>query len=164
MDKIAEVEEARALMTEGKEWSIWRWLSEKRRVRGVADKGTAALDAMESKVKATWSEALKSAYAELTTPSGDDDDPFAAAEQQFMQHQARDIPESLRLAARRVKQADDEAYRARMAAEETFDRAERRLSASLARRGAEEAIKAYDLRYAAIAEAEAAQRAAEHGV
>ena len=45
-----------------------------------------------------------------------------------------------------------------MTAERTFDEAERRLSASLARRGAEEAIAAYDVRYAAIAEAEAAQR------
>jgi hypothetical protein len=46
-----------------------------------------------------------------------------------------------------------------MLAEETFAQAGRRLSASLARQGAEKASEAYDLRHQAIAESEAAQRA-----
>jgi hypothetical protein len=46
-----------------------------------------------------------------------------------------------------------------MTAEETFDRAERRLSVSMARQGAEQACQAYELRYAAIQEAEEAQAA-----
>jgi hypothetical protein len=126
-------------------------------VRAVADRGTAALDELEKQVKAGWREDLRDAYAELAAPADADDDPFAAAERQFLQQQAQGLPGHIRALAKRVKEADDVAYRARMTAEETFDLAERRLSATLARRGAEEALAAYDLRYAAIAEAEAAQ-------
>jgi hypothetical protein len=159
MKKLSEVEEAKALLTEGQDWSIWRWLTEKRKVRAVADRGTAALDELEKQVKAGWSEELKNSYAELAVPEAVDDDPFAAAERQFMQQQARPIPESVKAVARRVKEADDEAYRARMTAEATFDQAERRLSSSLAKRGAQEAIEAYALRYKAIREAKAARAA-----
>ena len=60
------------------------------------------------------------------------------------------------MVAQRVRQADEAATEARLAAERTFDLAERRLSASLARRGAEEAIAAYELRYRAIDEAASA--------
>jgi hypothetical protein len=159
MQKLTEVEEAKALLMEAaKAWPIWQWLSEKRRVREIADRGTAALDAMEKRVKAGWSQELSDAYAELDIPHDTDDDPFAAAEQQFVHYQSNpEIPEHIRAAARRVKEADDTAYRARMTAEETFDRAERRLSVSMARQGAEQACEAYELRYAAIQEAEAAQ-------
>jgi hypothetical protein len=45
-----------------------------------------------------------------------------------------------------------------MRAERSFDEAERKLSASIARRGADEAIQAYELRYAAIEAAEAAAK------
>jgi len=158
MEKLAQVEEAKALLTVAKAWSILKWLAEKKRVRHVADTGTAALDQAEQKVKSTWSEALKNAYAELCAPSGADDDPFAAAEYEFIKQQTGAISEAIKATARRVKDADDVAYRARMTAERTFDDAERRLSASLARKGAEQAIAAYDLRYRAIEEAEAAQR------
>jgi hypothetical protein len=159
METLPEVEQAKKLMSEAKEWSIWRWLSEKSRVREMADKGTAAQDRKEKEVKARWSEELKNAYAELTVAPGDDDDPFAAAEHEFLKQGAQALPEHIRAAAQRVKEADDAAQRARITAEETFDRAERRLSAGIARQGAEEAIAAYDLRYAAIREAEAAQSA-----
>jgi hypothetical protein len=162
MEKLPAVEEARALFIEGKAWSVVRWLSEKRRAREAADKATAALDAFEQQVKARWSDELKNAYAELTTPA-EEDDPFAAAESEFLKQHAQNIPERIRALARRVKQADDEAYRARMAAEETFQQAERRLSVSLTKRGAEEAIKSYDLQYKAIDEAEAARLACERG-
>ena len=160
MEKLKPVEEAKALLLIAKDWSILKWLSEKKRVRRIADTGTAALDDAERKIKSTWSELLRTAYAELATPS-DDDDPFSAAERQFVQQQAKsDIPENIRATARRVKAADQEAYDARMRAERTFDGAERSLSASMARRGAEEAILAYDLRYKALEEAEKAQKLA----
>jgi hypothetical protein len=43
-------------------------------------------------------------------------------------------------------------------AEDTFDVAEKKLSASLAREGARKAIESWDLREAAIRKAEAAKR------
>ena len=58
----------------------------------------------------------------------------------------------------RVKEADDEAETARLDAEDTFDVAEKKLSASLAREGARKAIESWDLREAAIRKAEAAKR------
>ncbi len=115
------------------------------------------MDECENRIKAQWSEDLKSAYADLTAASAsDEDDPFAAAEREFARENARPIPESIRELARRVKQADDEAYCVRMAAEETFAHAERRLSVALTKRGAGEATQSYDLSYKAIEEAEAA--------
>jgi hypothetical protein len=154
MQTLTAVEEAKVLLTEGMGWSILRWLTEKRRVRQTADKGTAALDDLERQVKSGWSEELKSAYATLIPPDGSDD-PYAAAEYEFAMQQAQSIPESIKTAVKRVKEADDIATHARLTAEQTFDDAERRLSASMARRGAEQAVEAYDLRYRAIAEAEA---------
>jgi len=161
MEKLQAVEEARAVFTEGQEWSVVRWLSEKKRVRSLADKATAAIDDCENQIKAKWSEELKSAYAELLTPSDDDDDPFAAAERQFAAGNAQAIPEHIRALAKRVKQADDEAYRVRMAAEDTFAKAERRLSIALTKVGAVEATQSYDLYYKAIDEAEAARIACD---
>jgi hypothetical protein len=163
MQELPAVGEARALFTEGKDWSVVRWLAEKRRARALADRATAALDAFERQVKARWSEELKNAYAELTAPAAEDDDPFATAEREFLRQHAQTIPENVRALAKRVKQADDEAYRARMTAEETFAQAERRLSVALSKRGAEQAIQSYDLHYKAIDEAEAARVACEPG-
>jgi hypothetical protein len=60
--------------------------------------------------------------------------------------------------AARLKEADDEAFQLRMTAEETFDEAERRLSAALARKGSEQAIEAYEMREKFIRRAEAAKR------
>jgi len=130
MRKLAEVEDAKALMSEAQDWSIWRWLLEKSRVRQTADKGTAALDELEKKVKAGWSKELKAAYKAAGSDS----------------------------VATRVKKADEEARQARIAAEEMFDEAERRLSAGLAREAARKAIHAYELREKAIRKAEAAAR------
>jgi hypothetical protein len=154
MEKLAPVEDAKALLSSARDWSIVRWLAEKRRVRRIADGGTAALDEAERQIKSGWTEQLINAYAELCTP--DYDDPFAVSEFEFIKQQADGIPESIKEVARRVKEADDKAYEARMRAEHTFDEAERKLSAALARRGADEAIQAYEIRYAAIAAAEAA--------
>ena len=66
------------------------------------------------------------------------------------------IPPETRLAARQIKQADDQAYRAHMDAEDTFDEAERQLSTRLAREGAAKAILSWELHESAIRKAEAA--------
>ncbi len=38
MRQLREVEEAKAVMREGMEWSVIRWLKEKKRVRKIADR------------------------------------------------------------------------------------------------------------------------------
>src|SRR5271163_2287107 len=71
MKKLPAVEDARAVMTEGTEWGVWKWLTEKRRVRGLADKARAALEDFEMKVKLTWSDDLKVAYNQVVTQDGE---------------------------------------------------------------------------------------------
>ncbi len=65
MRKLPMVETARAIMTEGMGWGVWKWLTEKKRVRGIADEARAALDDLEMKVKETWSNEYKIAYNQL---------------------------------------------------------------------------------------------------
>ncbi len=71
MKKLAAVEKARAIMTEGQEWGVFKWMTEKKRVREVADEARAALDDLEQKVKASWSDELKIAYNQLVSENGD---------------------------------------------------------------------------------------------
>src|SRR5450756_133924 len=71
MKKLEAVEEARAIMTAGREWGVFKWLMEKRKVRIIADKATAALNEAEDKVKATWSDELKKAYNHPATQNGE---------------------------------------------------------------------------------------------
>lgn len=119
MDKLPEVETAKALMTEAVAWSVVKWLREKKRVRKTADQANAALDQLHQGVKDRWPEDVKVVNA------------------------------------KKVKAADDEAYRAHMDAEATFDEAERQLSTSLAREGCQKAIQSWDLHEKAIRKAEA---------
>jgi hypothetical protein len=141
MQKLAAVEEAKRLMTEAKGWSLWQWLTEKRRVRAAADAATAALDKAEKKVKADWPDDLKKLYrlmgAHVSVDRGS---------------------EALQHVAAQLKKAHDEAYNARMDVEATFDEAERRMSASMAREGAQKAIDSYGLQERAIRKAEAVVR------
>jgi hypothetical protein len=138
MRRLVSVEEAKALLTESIEWSTWSWMTEKGRVREVTDRGTACLDEAAEEIKASWSADLKKAYRD---------------------ENARNVDPKIKAAAKRVKEADDEAYLARIDAEQTFDEAERLLSASMAREGARKAIFAFDLREKALRKAEAAGRA-----
>jgi hypothetical protein len=140
MQTLKEVEAARTLMREAAHWSVMRWLAEKKRVRKAADRANDALDELNRQIKAEWPEALKAAYAEVSknhhgarTPSDNGLN-----------------PEILKL-AKRVRQADNEAYSARMEAEKTFDLAEKRLSTSMAREGTHQAITSWDLHEKAIA-------------
>ncbi len=128
-------------MREAIEWSVVKWLKEKKRVRRAADKANEALDLLEDEVKSSWSAALKTAYAELTTPS-------PAGDPQS--------DEQARFVAKAVKKADDSARRAHLDAEDTFDQAERELSTRLAREGCGKAIASWELHEHAIRKAEAA--------
>lgn len=142
MQKLIPVEEAKALMREAIEWSLWGWLTEKRRLRRTADEAWEALEAVERKVKGTWTDDLKKAYRAKDSNHFD--------------------PE-LKLAIQRMKEADQAWREARITAEATFDEAERRMSTSMAREGAQQAIDAWELTEKAIRRAEAlGRRAAVH--
>lgn len=152
MRKLAEVEQAKALMTEAIAWSVMKWLREKKRVRQVADRANAALDELDQAVKARWSSNVRAAYDELSHQAG------KATKERRPQPGTQNSTHTdgdVRQFARQVKQADDEAYRARMDAERTFDEAERLLSTSLAREGCHKAILSWDLHEKAIRRAEA---------
>lgn len=150
MQKLTEVENARAIMTEAVDWSVMKWLREKKRVRKAADLANEALDRTNAQIKSTWPESLKAAYRELNsgTDNGAGGQPAKGA--------TAKIDGQTRAIAKRVKEADDEAYRARMDAEDTFDLAEKRLSASLAREGCHKAINSWDLHEKALRKAEEA--------
>ncbi len=134
MEKLIPVEEAKALFEEAKNWSVWHWLLEKGRVRRTADTARAALDAAEKKAKSHWSADLRRAFRDL---NGD-----------------CDLDPAVHRALRRLKDADQVALQAHDDAEATFEQAERRLSADLARQGAQKAIDAYNLHEKAVRQAE----------
>jgi hypothetical protein len=146
MRKLNSVEEAKALLNEGKDWGVWRWLTEKKRVRAAADAAWADLEEVEKEIKSSWGDDLRKAYRELQVAS------------KKTVEEAKGVDAELKAFAARLKHEDDEAFQARMTAEETFDEAERRMSAALARQGSEQAIAAYDLREKFIRKAEAAKR------
>jgi len=158
MQKLAEVEEAKELMNKATEWSVWRWLTEKRRVRAAADRAVDALNEQEKKVKAAWDGVYHKAYRELEAEAAFEGNPRAKRQYEKAKHEASQIDDKTKFAVRRVKEADDEAESARLDAEQTFDEAERKLSASMAREGARKAIESWDLREKAIRKAEALSR------
>jgi len=154
MERLPEVEAARALMTEAVAWSVMKWLREKKRVRKTADKANAALDQLSQALRGRWPDDLRSAYEALVaqakgsatgakTPRNNQKSPLPAVDSEAL------------LIAKKLKAADDEAYRARMRAEDTFDEAERKLSTTLAREGCRKAIDGWDLHEKAIRKAEA---------
>ena len=158
MQKIGSVEEAKALLNEAKDWPVWRWLFEKKRVRAAADTAWAALEEVEKQVKGSWGDDLRKAYREFQAASNMDGNPKGRRLYDQAKEEAKDVDPELRAFAERLQKADDEAFQARMTAEDTFDEAERRLSIPLARQGSEQAIDAYELREKFIRRAEAAAR------
>jgi multidrug resistance efflux pump len=158
MQKLIQVEEARALMNEAKDWGLWQWLWEKRRVRATADRAVDALTEAEKKVKAGWNNDLKKAYRELEALASLNGNLKSKRLYEKAKDEARDIDAEIKRAAQRVKEADDAAYNARMDAEDTFDEAERRLDTDMAREGAQKALDSWDLREKAIRKAEALGR------
>ena len=148
--KLPEVEEAKSLMLEAMEWSVFTWLFEKRRVRETADRANAALDRLNRRVKARWSADVRAAYKELTAKGR------ATGSHKPEGKASWPINGDVRFFAERVKEADDAAYRARMTAEDTFDEAERRMSTDLACEGCRQAIHSWELHEKAIRRAEGA--------
>jgi hypothetical protein len=135
MEELKEVAEARALMTEAMDWSVMKWLTEKKRVRKSADLANATLDRVEAELQSAWDPELKAAF--------DGKNGFAkSAELQKM--------------AKQLREAHDAAINGRMDAEDTFEKAEKRLSVSMAREGCQKAIAGWDLHDEAIRKAELA--------
>jgi hypothetical protein len=144
MKTVHSVEEAKALLNEAKDWGVWKWLTEKKRVRAAADLAWADLEGIEKEIKHSWADDLRKAYRELQNHTKKTVD------------EAKDVDPDLKAFAGKLKKADDEAFQARMTAEETFDEAERKMSVALARQGSEQAIEAYEMREKFIRRAEAA--------
>ena len=158
MQKLIPVEEARALMTEAQNWSVWRWLTDKRRVRGIADRATEALERANQMVKGSWSDDLRKAYDELIETEALEDDPGDRRKWEAARKAAQTVDPKIKATAKKVKEADDEGLDATMDAEDMFAEAERRMSAGMAREAAQKALESYDLREKAIRKAEAAGR------
>ena len=158
MQKLSEVEEARALMSEAHGWSLWKWLTDKRRVREVADSATAALAQSRKSVTRSWSDDLKKAYNELVAEAALDGSAATKRKYEKAKADAGDVDPKIKGVARRVMASDDEAMRATADAEETFATAESRMSISMAREGTQKALVSYDLREKAIRKAETAER------
>lgn len=140
MQKLGPVEEAKALMREAAEWSVWGWLTEKRKLRKAADAAWAALEEAERGIKESWSDEVKRAWREFDKPA------------------KTRIEPDLKLAIERVREADEEWREARAFAEATFDEAERSMSTALAREGTAQAIQAWELAERSIRRAEALSR------
>jgi hypothetical protein len=162
MLNLPEVEKAKALMTEAAaRWSVMRWIAEKKKVRKAADLANDALDALDESIKSSWSDELKAAYDEFP-PTGIKAESLLTHDKD--QDKGKDkgkekkisIDPEIRLLAKAIKQADEEAYRAHMDAEDTFDRAEKRLSTSMAREGSRKAILSWELHEKAIIKSKAA--------
>jgi len=150
MKKLPEVNAAKALLTEATGWSVMRWLREKKRMRQTADAANAILDEVSQAVKDGWPESVRVAYEILATPAGGSS---KAAPSHRTAISAPANGETLSM-VKKIRQADDEAYRARMDAEDTFDDAEKKLSTALAREGCRKAIQSWELQEKAIRKAE----------
>ena len=137
MRKLPEVERARQLMLEAMNWSVMKWLREKKRVRKTADEANAALDQLNHRIKEGWSEEAKSAYQQLLT--------HAKASEHNHHGEGDVIEPDVMLFVTAVKKADEAASHSRMDAEKTFDEAERLLSTSLAREGCRKAVHSWEL-------------------
>ena len=153
MKKLEAVENARAIMTQGLDWGVFKWLMEKPKVRKIADLATDALNNAEDTVKATWSDELKLAFNYLATQ---EDEELKGKKNGKAAPKGMD-PELLAV-ARGVFEADEVAETMRLDAEDTFTEGERKLSVAMAREGARKALATYDLHEKAIRKAEAAGR------
>jgi hypothetical protein len=151
MNKLPEVERAKALLSSAMSWSVMKWLREKKRARKTADEANAALDQMCQALKERWSAEARLAYQEFAAQA---DKPGGNPG-----HEGKADPPAIEprvlLLIKAVKKADEAAFHARMDAEQTFDEAERQLSTSLAREGCRKAIYSWELYEKAIAKAEA---------
>ena len=158
MKKLATVEEAKTLLAEAaRNWSTWKWLTEKKRLRSTADLAWEALEEVEKGVKASWPDDLRKAYRELQAAAALNGRTASKQAYEKATLEAKDLDPGLKVFAEKLWKADDEAFQLRMTAEETFEEAEHHLSIPMARNGSEQAIQAYELREKFIRRAEAAR-------
>jgi len=117
------VQETKQLLLEAQEWGMWTWASEtnKVRVRSGIESATAALEREVEKTKGSWSNALREAY------DGVGADP------------------AIKRAVRKLRDAENEMNQATAQSKATFAEAELELSASKARQGAAEALRAIEM-------------------
>lgn len=139
MKSLKEVAHARAIMKEAEDWSVLRWLSDKKKVRRAADAANAALRAQHEELKARWPTELRTAYDALAAKSKADGL----------------TDETVRL-AKKLLRADENAKAAHEQAEATFAEAEKKFSSFIARQGCAEALRSWDLLEQANIKAEAA--------
>jgi hypothetical protein len=144
--KLAEVEEAKELMTEAMDWSVFAWLFQKCKVREVADHANEAVDKLNRATKARWSDEIKTAYKSLSAKTRSKGDATDAEIQAFV---------------KKVKDADDAARDARKDAEDTFAEAERQMNTGMAKEGCRKAIHQWELDAKAIRYAEAVPSSAK---
>lgn len=147
MRKLPEVQEAKDLMKEARDWSTFKWLWEKSRVRETADRANAALDRLERTVKSHWNTEDKAAYKLVNSK------PAASKRQENIESQPQATNPRIAL-LEEVHEAHAAAQRARKDAEATFDEAERQMSTSLAQEGCKKAIHSWQLHEKAIRHAE----------
>jgi len=160
MQKVAAVEEAKTLLEAAKEWGVWKWLTDKKKMREAADKAWAAYDEVEEKVRSAWSDDLQKAYAELSAHAAVADG-GAPAKKKYdkAKKDAEGVGAPVKAQAKKLKDADEEAYAVRMQAEDMFVEAEKRMNTGMARDAAQKAIDAYVAREKVIKKFEAAARA-----
>ena len=147
MEKLSQVQDAKALLSEATTWSVMKWLREKKRVRAIADQANALLDALRHQTQQSWPEELQAEYVSMKT------DPRNGQEKQHRGNGA------VRVTVKKVWEADYIALQAREEAEKTFDDAEKQLSTRLAREGCQKAIQSWELHEKAIEKASALVRA-----
>jgi hypothetical protein len=63
MHKLPPVEEAKALFEEAKDWGVWSWLTEKRKLRQTADAAWTALENCEAKVRTSLGDGARTKAA-----------------------------------------------------------------------------------------------------
>ena len=127
MPNLSAVLEARAIFNEALTWSVMKWLSEKKKVRKIADAANATLDNAEKELRRRWDPSIEEAYKTLQDRSSHLDTPSG---------------EAFRL-ARAIKQAHDKAIELRAEAEAMFSKAEERLSVATAREACHKALEGW---------------------
>jgi hypothetical protein len=70
MRKLVQVEDAKSLLEVAKDWGVWKWLMEKKRVRQTADIAWEAFDELEKDVKSAWSDDLQQGLRRVGGGSG----------------------------------------------------------------------------------------------
>jgi len=159
MRKLPQVQEAKELMNEAMDWSTFKWLFEKSRVRKTADHANDSLDRMERAVKARWSDDARAIYKKCSAKKSP-----AAQRLDQIKPEPEATESQISAFIENVIEADTAAHRARMDAEKTFDEAEKLMSTSMAREGCKKAIRSWELKEKAIRKAEAVVDTTQDGV